>query len=799
MSARQSYSQDTKEQKRERKNGKRLFFTFFIFTVLFFAWLFSLPEPIFRHPCSAVVLNDENKLVGARLAADGQWRFPVSDSIPHKFETCLLLFEDKNFHCHPGVNPLSIGRAIIQNVKAGRIVSGGSTISMQVIRLSREKKSRTFAEKIIEMILSTRLEVRYSKEEILQLYASNAPFGGNIVGLQAASWRYFGRDCSELSWAEAATLAVLPNAPALVHPGKNREILLKKRNNLLKKLVENSEIDSLTCELALSEPLLGKPQSLQICAPHLVERVAKTNPNTIVRTTIRAGLQKQTEQTVSFYQQKYAQNQVQNLAAIIIETQTGNVISYCGNAAYNEKNENYVDVIVAPRSTGSILKPFLYNAMLEEGTLLPWVLVPDIPVQIAGYRPENFERKFDGAVPAKEALARSLNIPAVLMLREYGIPKFKDYLQKAGMATLSYSADHYGLSLILGGAEGTLWDIAGIYASMARTLVRYNQGYIYNPSDIHVLSYLKKDTKGTEEISKEQKSPVLFHAAAVWQTMDALKELNRPELPNWRLFSSSRRIAWKTGTSFGNRDAWVVGVTPEYVVGVWVGNADGEGRPGLTGAMYAAPVMFSLFNLLPATGWFEEPQREMTEIEICPQSGFRRGANCPEGKTVSIYRNGLKSRACPYHQIIHLTKDRKFRVSTDCAPVSEMIHERRFVLPPTMEWYYRQHNADYEQLPPYREGCDEKSSAIAMEFIYPKENSQLYIPKEMDGKKGEIIFEVAHRDKDAVLYWHLDEIYLGSTQLFHQKGITARKGTHTLTITDNSGASIYKRFEVLEK
>jgi len=767
-------------------------FCFFVLFIFFIAWFFSLPEPIFRRPYSTVVLNDENKLVGARLAADGQWRFPISDSVPHKFETCLLLFEDKNFHYHPGVNPLSIGRAIVQNVKAGRVVSGGSTISMQVIRLSREQKSRTFTEKITEIILSTRLEARYSKKEILRLYTSNAPFGGNIVGLQAASWRYFGRDCSELSWAEAATLAVLPNAPALVHPGKNREILLKKRNNLLKKLVENREIDSLSYELALSEPLLGKPQSLQICAPHLVERVAKTKPVAIVKTTIQESLQKQTEQTVSYYQQRYAQNQVQNLAAIIIETRTGNVISYCGNVAFNEQNENYVDVITSPRSTGSILKPFLYNAMLEEGTLLPWMLVPDIPVQIAGYRPENFERKFDGAVPAKEALARSLNIPAVLMLREYGIPKFKDYLQKAGMTTLFYSADHYGLSLILGGAEGTLWDITGIYASMARTLLRYNQSYQYNPTDIRAPSFLKREIKEKEN----QKQPVLFHAATVWQTMDALKELNRPELPNWRLFSSSRRIAWKTGTSFGNRDAWVVGVTPEYVVGVWVGNADGEGRPGLIGAMYAAPVMFSLFNHLPATGWFDEPQREMTEIEICPQSGFRKGVNCPEGKMVSIYQSGLKSNSCPYHQIVHLTKNRKFRVNTDCAPISEMIHEKHFILPPTMEWYYKQHKAGYEPLPPYKEGCAGKTSTVAMEFIYPKENSKLYIPKEIDGKKGEIIFEIAHRDKNATLYWHLNEIYLGSTHLFHQKGITADKGVHILTVTDNNGVSIYKRFEI---
>lgn len=773
---------------------KKIYASLIVF-IFFICWFFSLPEPIFRHPYSAVVLSDNDQLLGATLANDGQWRFPVADSVPFKLKKCLLLFEDKYFYYHPGFNPLSIGRATIQNIKSGKIVSGGSTISMQVIRLSRGQKQRTIVEKIKEIILSTRLEVRYSKQEILSLYASNAPFGGNTVGLQTASWRYFGRNCGDLSWAEAAMLAVLPNAPALIHPGKNRELLLRKRNNLLFRLFQNQEIDSLTYELAITEPLPEQPKSMQIGAPHLVRKIAKTNPKSIVKTTIQEQLQRQTEKTVSYYRQKYAQNDIQNMAVIILETETGNIISYCGNAAFNEKNENQVDIISAPRSTGSILKPLLFNAMLEEGSLIPTMLVPDIPVQIAGYKPQNFERKFDGAVPAKEALIRSLNIPVVLMLREYGISKFRNYLQKAGMTTLHFSADHYGLSLVLGGAEGTLWDISGMYASMARTLTRYNRTYSYNRSDIHPPQYVKHEGKEVDN----QKLPVLFYAQTIWQTFDALKELNRPELPNWKMFSSSRQIAWKTGTSFGNRDAWAVGITPEYVVGVWVGNADGEGRPGLTGATYAAPVMFSLFNSLPATGWFEEPSREMHDIKICSQSGFRKGINCVEEKNLSVHQNGLKSKVCPYHQIIHLTKDRKFRVNTDCVSTSDMIHEKRFVLPPTMEWYYRQHQTGYEPLPPYKEGCVEKGSIAIMEFIYPKENSKLFVPNEIDGKKGEIIFEIAHRNKKATLFWHLDQDYIGTTSFFHQKGIVANKGIHTLTVTDNNGISIYKQFEILEK
>jgi penicillin-binding protein 1C len=778
-----------------KKVSQKKFITVAIASILFVWWFFSLPDPLFNQPYSTVVFDNEDELIGARLANDGQWRFPTIDSIPDKLEKSILLFEDKNFYIHPGIDPVAIGRSVFQNLKSGKIVSGGSTISMQVIRLSRGQKPRTFPEKIKEIILATRLEARYSKKEILKLYVSNAPFGGNTVGLQTASWRYFGRDCDQLSWAEAAVLAVLPNAPALIHPGRNRNLLLTKRNKLLKRLYEANQMDSLSYSLAITEPLPDKPGSLQFCAPHLIERIAKDNPEIIVKTTIDQEIQKLAEKTVSNYQRKYAQNRIQNLAVIIIETQSGKVVSYCGNAAFNNADENQVDVIMSPRSTGSILKPILFNAMIEDGLLLPSMLIPDIPIQIAGYKPQNFEKKFDGAVSAEKALIRSLNIPAVLMLREYGIPKFLAYLKKAGMSTLNYPADHYGLSLVLGGAEGNLWEMTGVYAGMARTLSRHNRTFMYNESDIHPPSYLRNNIT----VEKENKlNPVLFSAGAIWQTMEALKELNRPELSNWKAFSSSRQIAWKTGTSFGNRDAWAIGVTPEYTVGVWVGNADGEGRPGLTGAQYAAPVMFTIFNSLPATSWFKEPVREMKEIEICPQSGFRKGINCPEGKIVNVFKTGSQTNVCPYHHIIHLTPDRQFQVNSDCVSPSEMIHEKRFILPPTMEWYYKQHNADYEPVPVFKDGCMEKI-AVTMEFVYPKENSKLYVPKNIDGTKSEIIFEVAHQNQEATLFWHLDEKYIGSTGLFHQKGITTDKGTHTLTVTDNNGFSIRKQFEIIEK
>ncbi|HOU68384.1 MAG TPA: penicillin-binding protein 1C [Paludibacteraceae bacterium] len=775
--------------------GKKTKIGIGLLSVLFIFWLFSLPEPLFNSPNSTVVLDKDNQLVGARLAADGQWRFPNSDSIPYKLKQCIVTFEDKWFYNHPGVNPVSIFRAAVQNIKTGHIVSGGSTISMQVIRLSRENKERTFFEKFIEISLALRLELRYSKEEILNLYFSNAPFGGNTVGVQTASWRYFGREGKDLSWAEASTLAVLPNAPSLIHPGKNRERLLKKRNRLLNKLQAEGIIDTETCTLAISEPLPGKPQSLQKMAPHLIDRIDKNDNRTVIKSTIDRNIQQKVETTVNHYHSVYIQNQIQNMAVIVAKTSTGEVLAYCGNSGYDKMDNNHVDIITSQRSTGSTLKPFLYNAMLEDGKILPEMLLPDVPILIAGYKPNNFDRKFDGAVPANEALARSLNIPAVLMLREYGTPKFMDYLKKAGMTTLNYSADHYGLTLILGGAEGTLWDLTGMYANMGRTLNRFNNNFNYCEDDIHPLYYNKAEQPKMK--GKIQYSPFLFNGPTVWETMDAIKELNRPGISDWRVFSSSRRVGWKTGTSFGNKDAWSIGVTPEYVVGVWVGNADGEGRPGLTGVTHAAPVMFSIFNQLPATSWFKKPSKGMVSIEICPQSGYRRGPNCPEGKFKNASKTEEKCASCPYHRIVHLSPDKKNRVTSRCMSVNKMIHEKWFVLPPSMEWYYKMHNSSYKSLPPYQDGCIAANEALPMEFVYPKEDSKLFIPIDIDGKKSEIIFEVAHHDKDATLYWHLDEQYIGSTYQFHKKGIDAEVGKHILTITDNQGNTINKKFEIV--
>ncbi|NCC10658.1 MAG: penicillin-binding protein 1C [Bacteroidia bacterium] len=749
---------------------------------LLLLYLFCLPKTLFKLPYSTVVTDRNGELLGARIAADGQWRFPHTGTTPSKVETCLLAFEDRHFYHHWGVNPVSTFRATYQNLKAHRIVSGGSTLTMQTIRLARNAP-RTFGEKIIEMIWATRLEFRYSKKKILSLYLAHAPFGGNVVGLQAAAWRYFGHSPEELSWAEAAMLAVLPNAPATIHLGKGREALLAKRNKLLTYLYQEKQFDRSTYDLAISEPLPGAPHPLPQTAPYLVNHFYLKQPGKSYQSTINKGIQIQIEELADRWSNEFGRSDIRHLAILVIDVQRNEVVAYCGNVHYNHpQTGNQVDVIQAPRSTGSILKPFLYYAMLDEGDLLPHTLLPDIPININGFNPQNFSLQFEGAVPASEAIARSLNIPSVIMLQRYGVPKLHRLLQDIGLTTLHKPSSHYGLSLILGGAEATLWEVTQTYANMGRALEELPQ----TPSHLVVEPSQSETKSSTTDI---------FHKGAVWQTFEAIKEVNRPEEIDWKSIPSMQTIAWKTGTSYGFRDAWAVGVTARYAVGVWVGNATGEGKPGLVGARTAGPVLFDVFNLLPRSKWFNRPTNTFIEAEVCRKSGHLKGRFCEETDTMLILPAGLKTEACPYHHAVNLSADEHYRIYENCANTEPIIQRSWFTLPPVWEWYYKQHHPEYQSLPPFKKGCGE-DQFTPMQFIYPSMNAHLKLPKQLDGSQGGITVEIAHSQSNATIYWHLDQTYLMQTEDFHKLTIQPSKGKHTLTAVDDSGNTISTTFFV---
>jgi penicillin-binding protein 1C len=688
-----------------------------------------------------------------------------------------------------------MGKAIWQNATTDKR-RGGSTLTQQVIRMARKNQKRSYGEKLIEIFMATRLEAGFSKKDILNFYASNAPFGGNVVGLETAAWRYFGIPASQLSWGQSAALAVLPNAPSLIFPGRNEALLLAKRNKLLLKLFQKKIIDQITYELAIEERLPGKPMPLPQVASHLLDKAKKEHSGERITTTINYSLQRNVNTLVKEHHNLLKQNEIKNLAVLLLDVNTREILAYVGNAPTSKENNNYVDIITRNRSTGSILKPFLYASALDGGELLPNSLVVDIPTVVNGYNPQNFNKKYNGAVPASEALSRSLNVPAVRMLRQYGLQRFHNRLQEMNFNAINKPANHYGLSLILGGAESSLWEVTKAYAGMASTLNYFNASSSeYRDTEFLEPSYVMDSMNDFGNISD---TPPVFNAGSIHETFKALQSVNRPQgEENWQYFSNSQPIAWKTGTSFGFKDAWAVGVTSQYAIGIWVGNADGEGRPGLTGVTAAAPVLFDVLSLLPKTKWFDTPYDELIEADICEKSGHLASVHCNKTATEFIPKHGTRTNACTYHQKVFLTANGNERVNSSCYELGEMKQKNWFALPPVQEYYYANLHPEYKPLPPFKQDCLRDGEDL-MELIFPKRNESILLAKDFDRQINEVIFKLAHRSPETKVYWYLDQIFLGTTETFHELTVSPLPGEYILTVVDQKGNEV-KQKVVIDK
>jgi penicillin-binding protein 1C len=525
-------------------------------------------------------------------------------------------------------------------------------------------------------------------------------------------------------------------------------------------------------------------------APHLLDTLAARRP--ALRpflSLIRSGLQQTLTRIVQANGERLLAGNVRNLAALVIDNRSAAVVAYAGNVRREGgvKHGQDVDLARSPRSTGSILKPLLYAVMLQEGGLAPVTLVADTPAHFAGYVPENFDRRFRGAVPARDALAWSLNIPAIRMLQQYGIPRFYNRLRKWGMTTLVRPPGGYGLTLVLGGAEGTLYEITGLYAGLAQLAL----GDAGRRRGVRLLQ---------DEAARPSPMDDLGPGAA-YLTLQALTEVNRPDEEGfWRSFSSSRWVAWKTGTSFGKRDAWSVGVTANFTVGVWAGNADGEGNADLTGLSTAAPVLFDILNALDTGGAIPPPNLWLKEVRVCRDSGFLAGDLCPAAVAV-VPRESHFQQPCPYHQLVHLDASRRFRVDSSCEPPAGMVHEPWFVLPPVQEYYYRLYHPGYRPLPPFRRDCADFFQAEAgrqvISIVYPDVKTAVYVPIDLDGRPGQVVFEAVHRRPEATVFWHLDDLYLTATRRFHQVAISPPPGEHRLLLIDEDGHRVERRFKVI--
>ena len=777
---------------------------YILFSVLYLLYLIfwwnALPNPLFEVSYSTLLLDRKEEIMGVKVAQDEQFRFPGTNVLPDKYKEALFAFEDKRFWQHKGVDWFALARAMYRNIKAGRVVSGGSTISMQVIRLARKNPPRTYLEKFWEIFLTLRLEQSYSKEQILQLYAAHAPFGKNIVGLKAAALKYFDRDPGQLSWAEAAFLAVLPNAPAL----NNVRLLKEKRNRLLKELYRLGKIEEEDYRLALEEPMPENVYYPENIAPHLLARADITRKGEVCHSYIDSYLQKAVSEIVRRHNRMLGGNHIYNAAVLVAHIPSGEVRAYIGNTpAWGNSRGNEVDIIPAVRSSGSILKPALYALMQHNGYILSKTLIPDVPSRFGGYAPSNFNRTFQGVVPADKALSMSLNIPFVRLLKEYNYNRFYRELKGLGIHSLNRPADDYGLSLILGGGETSLWDLCNMYGGMVSVLRHYNEAdgqYYEGEYDRLKLWKEKKVSSQSGDLFVQtpctpDRAPL--SAASIWLTLKALREVERPELESgWKNFASRLDLAWKTGTSFGYRDAWAIGVNADWVIGVWVGNSDGEGRPGLVGVRAAAPILFEVAGLLPVEGHLYKPAEEMQEVVVCRKSGYRASMICEEKDTLEVCGAGTRTTICPYHRFVSLDATEKWQVNSDCEPVYKIQVKPWFVLTPVQEWYYTRTHSDYRKLPPYRPDCEPDRGDV-MEMIYPQKGMRVFVPRDFGGRRSAVVFELVHRNSSAEVYWHIDDRYVGDTRYIHQIEVDIPEGKHVLTVVDDEGNTLRQVFQVV--
>ncbi len=783
--------------------------------------LIPLPEPLFKTDYSTVVTDENGHILRAFLDDSQQWHFPPQKNnrhirrdkrlqkqtdttnynednrVPEKLKKAVILFEDRHFYVHPGVNPVSLLRALFQNIGAGKVKSGASTISMQVIRLAFKRK-RTLWNKAVEILQALKLELRYSKEDILRMYVQHAPYGGNIVGYTAASQKYFKRPPRQLTWSQAATLAVLPNAPGLISPMADHQSLIKKRNGLLKKLLEKKIIDKQTFQTGINEPVPRSQAPLFLNAPHLAGTLKTqfSKASGTIKTTILKEFQVPIEEMVKNHVTFLESMGIANAAVLVAETKTGKIRTYVGSQDFFDfAHGGQVDGVIAPRSTGSILKPFLYALAMDDGMILPSTMIRDIPSYFGSFSPSNMDKKYNGLVTAKEALIRSLNVPAVRLLNGYGIYKFYVFLKGAGMSTLFRQPDDYGLTLVLGGAEATLYELAAMYRALGN-------GGLFEPLILFADSQKEQGSAdGLEGLGPGRRVQLLSPEACML-TLDMLKELKRPGAEYyWQQYQNQYPLAWKTGTSYGQRDAWAVGVSPRWTVAVWVGNFDGEGNSNISGAQCAAPLMLDIFNFLPKSekeNWFDASKCDFMPVEICMDTGFRAGPDCP--RTFVTDSPGVKRplRQCPFHKGIHVTKNEKMEVCSRCWERGNYKKISIAVYPPDVTQYLREAGVVVSKVPPHRRNCPtgQGKAGKPIAITYPVPNAKLWIPRDFDGHLQKVTLSVAHREGKIKIYWYMDNVYQGLTNEKHKMVFQLKKGPHTLEVVDEKGNRDRRQFLV---
>ncbi|MDP4173369.1 MAG: penicillin-binding protein 1C [Bacteroidota bacterium] len=748
---------------------------------------FPLPE---AKDYSKVIYDSEGQLLTAYLSKDEKWRMQthLKDVSPDLVKA-ILEKEDSWFYWHPGVNPYSIVRALFQNIIKQKRVSGASTITMQTARMLQPKE-RTYLNKLIEILRAIQLEVHYSKKEILELYLSLLPYGGNIEGIKSASYIYFGRSPDKLSLSQSIILAVIPNDPNDLRPDKNPKELLKERNKWIKIFLERKAFSRSELKDSFEEPVYSNRFLIRSEASHFCRFVAKNFQGSEIKTSLKLSVQQSSEKLLSDYIERVRSKGIFNGAVIIVDNKTNSIVAYCGSQGFQDSlSSGQVNGITALRSPGSTLKPALYAMAIDEGLITPSMRLYDIPTDFGGYEPENFDLKFRGIVTAKYALVNSLNIPAVGLLEQLGPDKFISLLIRAGLSGILKEKKSLGLSLILGGCSVRLDELVRLYTAFAHSGLLYPLNYIHSVNYIHADNLSAEAVNQLQESGKSDKIKAqrLFSPASSYLIATMLSTNQRQDFPTDLPGTTFLpQIAWKTGTSFGRRDAWAVGFNPDYTIGVWLGNFDSRGSSDLSGSAIAVPLLFELFSAAdykPKKLWFDRPS-DLEERDVCSETGLLPGENCKNVVRDYYIKNVSPNLKCDLYKPVYVNKSETIQYCTECLPDSGY---KKVFYPsyrPEVAVWLAKNNVEFKSPPPHNSLCFGKRSGEGPKIVSPLENYEYYIEQ---NTSQQIMLMAASDPSVKQIYWYIDNKFYKSSSPGDKLFFRPSKGKTKIVCLDESG------------
>jgi len=742
---------------------------FILFLLLNF--LFPVPDKI---EYSTIITDNKGEVVHAYLTSDDKWRMKTTlEEISPLLRKTIVEKEDKYFYYHPGINPFAIGRALTKNIFRLKRTSGASTITMQVAR-ALEPKRRSYFNKLIEMFRALQLEWKYSKEEILQLYLNLVPYGSNLEGVKSASILYFKKNPDHLSLAEITALSIIPNRPSSLLIGRNNDLIVIERNRWLRKFAEDKVFTEKEIQDALQEPLTATRGTVPKQIPHLAYKLKKSGED-IVHTNIELNTQLKVEKLTSDYVRTVQLKNIRNAAVVIIDNKTHTVISYVGSGNfYDTTDGGQVNGAAAIRQPGSTLKPLLYAMCIDEGLMTPKAIITDVAISYDGYAPENYDKQFNGYVTMEYALEHSLNIPAVKGLRMLGKDKLVHKLASCNFQQIKKDQSKLGLSMILGGCGATLEELTGLYSVFA------NDGKYYPP-----------------EFALDPESPIrkinsasptrITSTAATYMINETLSKVNRPDFPiNWQSTERMPKIAWKTGTSYGRRDAWSIGYNKNYTIGVWVGNFSGAGVQELSGATIATPLLFKIFNSIDYDSdeeWFRQPA-DCDIRQVCSETGWIPNDFCSNLSTDYFIPLISTARKCDNMEEVYLSADDKNSFCKLCVPQTGYKKQWFKKVSPDMQHFFDEHRVSYVKVHAHNTACEKLFKEGGPVVTSPRSGTEYLISK----KNPEPLQLSCNVSNDvSKVYWYVNNRFYKTAEARSKQFFVPDEGPVKISCTDDKG------------